>query len=92
METSVNGVVGALQGIRDRPDSSPFLPQIKCPALIIHGADDQLISYHKAVLMKKQLPDSRLVILPEAGHLPNLEQPERFNQAVRDYILSLAQD
>jgi pimeloyl-ACP methyl ester carboxylesterase len=92
METSVNGVVGALQGMRDRPDSTPFLPQIKCPVLIIHGADDQLISYHEAEFMNQELPDSRLVILPEAGHLPNLEQPERFNQAVRDFILSLAQD
>jgi pimeloyl-ACP methyl ester carboxylesterase len=92
METSGNGVVGALQGMKDRFDSTPMLPQIKCPSLIIHGADDQLISFHETKLMEQQLPDSRLVILPEAGHLPNLEQPERFNQAVRDFILSLAQD
>jgi len=92
METSMNGVVGALQGMKDRPDSTPLFPHIKCPALIIHGADDQLISYREAEVMNQRLPDSRLVILPEAGHLPNLEQPERFNQAVLDFILTLSQD
>ncbi len=33
METSVQGVVGALQGMRDRPDSTPLLPQIKLPGI-----------------------------------------------------------
>lgn len=90
METSIQGVVGALHGMRDRPDSTPFLSQINCPVLIIYGADDQLISTHEAELMNKQLPDSRLIVIHEAGHLPNLEQPENFNQALRDFILSLS--
>ncbi len=89
LETSVNGVVGALQGMRDRPDSTPLLPQITCPTLIIHGADDQLIPVKEAELMHEQIPDSRLVIIPVAGHLANLEQPVKYNQAVREFILSL---
>jgi pimeloyl-ACP methyl ester carboxylesterase len=89
LETSVNGVVGALQGMRDRPDSTPLLSQVQCPVLIIHGADDQLIPVSEAQLMHQQLPGSRLVVIPEAGHLPNLEQPELFNQAVREFLSSL---
>ncbi len=89
LETSIQGVVGALQGMRDRPDSTPLLHQIKCPALIIHGADDQLIPLHEAELMNQQIPNSRCAVIPEAGHLPNLEQPDKFNQAMRDFILSL---
>jgi 3-oxoadipate enol-lactonase len=89
-ETSVQGVVGALQGMRDRPDSTSLLAGNKSPVLIIHGMDDQLIPLHEAELMNKTIPNSRLVAIEEAGHLPNLEQPDRFNQAVREFILSLA--
>lgn len=91
LETSLNGVVGALQGMRDRPDSTPLLSQVKCPALIIHGADDQLIPVSEAESMHQHLPGSRLVIIPQAGHLPNLEQPELFNQVVREFISALPQ-
>lgn len=89
VETSVQGVVGALQGMRDRPDSTPILSQINFPVLIIHGADDQLISIHEAESMNIHIPGSRLINIPEAGHLPNLEQPEKFNRALRDFIQSL---
>jgi 3-oxoadipate enol-lactonase len=89
LETSVNGVVGALQGMRDRMDSTPLLSKIKCPVLIIHGADDQLIPLREAELMSQQLTNSRFVVIPQAGHLPNMEQPALFNQAIRDYIGSL---
>ena len=91
METSINGVIGALQGMRDRPDSTPLLPQVKCPVLIIQGADDQLIPIKEAEMMDKQIPNSRLVIIPEAGHLLNMERPDLFNQALREFILSLPQ-
>jgi 3-oxoadipate enol-lactonase len=91
-ETSVNGVVGALQGMRDRPDSTPLLSQVHCPTLIVHGADDQLIPVTEADTMHQRLADSHLVIIPDAGHLPNLEQPELFNQALREFLLSLPQD
>jgi pimeloyl-ACP methyl ester carboxylesterase len=89
LKTSVNGVSGALQGMRDRSDSTPLLAQIKCPVLIIHGADDQLIPLQEAEGMSQRLRKSRLVVLPDAGHLPNMEQPDKYNQAIQDFILSL---
>lgn len=86
LETSVNGVEGALQGMRDRPDSTPLISQISCPVLILHGADDQLIPVSEAELMSQKVKNSRLVVLPEAGHLLNMEQPDKFNRAVQDFI------
>ncbi len=88
LETSANGVSGALLGMRDRPDSTPMLPQITCPTLIIQGSDDQLIPVKEAEAMAGRIANSSLVVIPQAGHLPNLEQPEMFNQAVRDFIKS----
>jgi 3-oxoadipate enol-lactonase len=87
--TSIQGIVGALQGMKERPDSTILLSQIDCPLLIIHGTDDQLIPVKEAEIMNRQIPNSQLVKITDAGHLPNLEQPEKYNQAVRDFLLSL---
>jgi pimeloyl-ACP methyl ester carboxylesterase len=85
-DTSVEGAVGALQAMRDRPDSVPMLGDITVPTLIIHGADDQLIPPSEAELMHKAIPGSKLVLIEGAAHLPNLERPVEFNDAVIDFL------
>jgi 3-oxoadipate enol-lactonase len=86
LATSPEGAVGALQAMRDRPDSTPTLAEIDVPTLIIHGRDDQLIPLAEAEAMHQAIKGSRLVALPDAGHLPNLENPELFNDAVIDFL------
>jgi 3-oxoadipate enol-lactonase len=86
---SVEGIVGALLGMRDRPDSTPILAQIDKPTLIIHGADDQLIPLKEAQAMQAAIRSSRLEVIPEAGHLLTLEQPQLFNKALEDFINSI---
>ena len=87
--TSLEGVLGDLAGLRDRPDSTSTLAQIDRPTLILHGADDQLIPPSEAETMRAAITGSQLSILPEAGHLLNMEQPEAFNEAIREFIWSL---
>jgi 3-oxoadipate enol-lactonase len=89
MDASVNGVVGALMAMKDRPDSSELLTHVQVPTLILHGADDQLISPEEAGKMHAAIKDSRLIILADAGHLCNLEQPGLFNEALREFLESL---
>ena len=86
---SLNGVVGALAAMRDRVDSTPMLGDIAVPVLILHGADDQLIPVSEAEAMFKAIPNAELVVVPDAGHLPNLEQPDIFNDAVIDFLEEL---
>ena len=86
------GRTGALAAMRDRPDSTPTLGDIDVPVLVIHGADDQLIPVSEAEAMAAAVPDGRLVIIPDAGHLPNLEQPDAFNDAVIDFLEALGFD
>ena len=86
---SLNGTIGALQAMKDRPDSTPMLGDIDVPVLIIHGADDTLIPPSEAEAMHKAIPNAELVIVPDAGHLPNLEQPDIFNDAVIDFLEDL---
>jgi pimeloyl-ACP methyl ester carboxylesterase len=87
--TSLQAVIGDLQGMIERIDSRPFLKQISVPTLIIHGKDDNLIPIEEAQAMQAAIPSSRLLILENAAHLPNLEASERFNQAIREFIKTL---
>ena len=87
--TSVPGIVGALEGMKQRPDSTPMLGKIDVPTLILHGEDDQLIPAQEAQEMHTAIADSSLHLVSNAGHLLNLEQPEKFNQAIREFMENL---
>jgi pimeloyl-ACP methyl ester carboxylesterase len=87
---TVEGLVAALRAMRDRPDSTLTLAEITQPALVIGGADDQLFPQSEFENMARALRNGRLVILPGAGHLSNLEQPDLFNRALREFIRGLS--
>ena len=86
LHTSLEGVLGDLVGLKNRPDSTPTLAQIDLPVLVIAGEDDQIIPLFEVKAMHAALPSSRLVTVPEAGHLPNLENPIQFNQAIIKFL------
>jgi pimeloyl-ACP methyl ester carboxylesterase len=86
LHSSLEGVLGDLDGLKDRPDSSPTLAQINLPTLVIAGADDQLIPLEETEAMRNAIAHSQMVVIPDAGHLLNLEQPQVFNAAVRDFL------
>lgn len=88
-ETSVEGIVGASLGMKERPDSQTTLEDIEVPTLILHGTDDQIISPEEARQMNVAIPDSQLQILPGTGHLLNMEKADLFNQAIRGFLNSL---
>jgi pimeloyl-ACP methyl ester carboxylesterase len=85
--TSLEGVVGDLLGMRERPDSLSTLAAFEKPTLILHGAEDQIIPMSEAEGMQSALPNAHLEIIPQAGHLLNLEQPQVFNAAVRNFLM-----
>jgi len=86
--TPLNGVVGDLSAMRHRPDSTELLGGILQPVLVIHGQDDQLIPPTEAEAAFARLPHGRLALIPGAGHLLNLEQPEAFDAEVRTFLRS----
>jgi 3-oxoadipate enol-lactonase len=89
METSIQGVIGSSQGMKNRPDSTSLISQINCPVLIVHGEDDQIIPASEAETMHHQITNSQFKKIPSAGHLPNMEQSDLYNQILRDFIISL---
>lgn len=79
----ISGIVGDLMAIAERPDSTPLLKEITCPTLVLVGAMDALTSPAENKRIADGIPGARFQIIPSAGHLSNLEQPEAFNEAVR---------
>ncbi len=66
-------------------DTRPLLPRIKVPTLLLWGDDDRRSPLSVGEHLRDGIPGATLVVIPEAGHLSNLEQPARFNAAVRDF-------
>lgn len=85
-EAEPEGVARALEAMRDRPDSIPLLPRIQVPSLILCGEEDTLTPVEEARKMVDALPDSRLTVVPGAGHLANLEAPEAFTRALLSFL------
>jgi pimeloyl-ACP methyl ester carboxylesterase len=81
-----DGVRAAVQAMRDRPDSTPLLGTIRCPALILCGEEDTLTPPAASEAMHQAIPGSRLVILPGAGHLSNLEAPDEFSGVLAEAL------
>ncbi|MDF0599119.1 alpha/beta fold hydrolase [Psychromarinibacter sp. C21-152] len=72
--------------LRDRPDRQETLRSVTCPTLILCGWDDALCPVERHALMHDLVADSRLVVIERAGHLPTLEQPEKTNAALADWL------
>jgi len=83
---SPQAIAAALAALRDRPDSRAALPGMNVPALVIVGEQDAVTPPAVAETLAAELPRAKLVRIAEAGHLSNLEQPEEFNQAVRQFL------
>jgi pimeloyl-ACP methyl ester carboxylesterase len=80
------GIAGASRGMAQRLDSTDLLPHIHCPVLVITGEQDSLMTPQKVQAYAARIPDAQFVVIPEAGHLSNLEQPARFDQALRSFL------
>ncbi|HMB47302.1 MAG TPA: alpha/beta fold hydrolase [Afifellaceae bacterium] len=83
--TSVEGYVGcasALMGL----DYLPRLPEIATPALFVVGETDPAAPADVMKTMAEKTPGADYVLIPEAAHLSNLERPDLFNKAVRDWL------
>jgi len=83
---TVDGVVGALEALLGRPDSTPSLSTITVPTLVIVGDEDVITPPKEARAMHQQIHGSRLEVVAGAGHLSNLERPAAFNAVLAEFI------
>lgn len=84
--STVAGLVGALEALMARPDSTATLATITVPTLVIVGEEDALTPPKEARAMHESIRQSRLEILTNAGHLSSIERPAAFNTVLREFL------
>jgi pimeloyl-ACP methyl ester carboxylesterase len=86
LATNPAGAAAAVRGRAERPDYQPVLRSLGAPALVCTGDHD---TYSTAEITRELagcLPDPDVVLLAGAGHLPNLERPDEFNQHLLSFL------
>jgi pimeloyl-ACP methyl ester carboxylesterase len=77
--------MGRQLSVMAEADQRDLLPGIRVPTLLVWGEQDARSPLRVARQLEMAIPDTTLVVIPGAGHVSNLEQPERFNEAVRQF-------
>jgi pimeloyl-ACP methyl ester carboxylesterase len=85
----VDGIVGALEAMMSRPDSTATVATIDVPTLVIVGAEDAVTPPKEARALHAGIAGSRLEVLSRAGHLSNIERPAAFNAVLAEFLAAL---
>jgi pimeloyl-ACP methyl ester carboxylesterase len=80
------GIAAAARGMAERPDMTPRLGEIRCPVLVVVGADDGISPPAEMRAMAAAIPHSHVVEIPQAGHMSPLEQPAAVNRAIVEFL------
>lgn len=75
-----------LRVLQRRPDQQKTLRKANMPTLIITGESDTLIPRRRAEFLAAMMPQGCLEIIPEAGHMPQLEQPEAVTRLLATFL------
>lgn len=88
-QQSPEAIRAAIHRMMHRPDATPLLASIKVPTLVISGDEDELIPIDESRAIANAVPGATLLLIPRAGHLSNLEQPDPFNNALTAFLTKL---
>ena len=85
-EVGPEAFLSQLEAVIGRPDSRPDLASIRCPTAVVHGTGDRLIAPDHALETRNAVPDARLTLVPNAGHMIGQEQPRALAAAVTELL------
>jgi pimeloyl-ACP methyl ester carboxylesterase len=83
---TVDGIVGGLEAMLGRPDSTETLSTLTIPTLIVAGEEDVTTPAKEARTMHTAIRGSRFELLANAGHLSSVERPAAFNAVVSEFL------
>jgi pimeloyl-ACP methyl ester carboxylesterase len=86
LQTNPAGAAAAQRGMATRRDYSNDLSNIKVPTLVIAGREDGVRTPADAEFIERGITGSQLVVIDDAGHLMNMEQPDVFNGSMLDFL------
>lgn len=87
--TSPLAIAAAQRGMAARPDATADLPQFEAPLLAIVGEHDQLSPPEEMQRMVDQVPNGRLVVVPQAGHMAPVENPDAVSDPLVAFVRGL---
>lgn len=85
-DVGLEAYVRQQKAIMSRADSRPLLPAIRCPTLVLVGAQDEATPPHLSDEMTVGIPGARLVTIPDCGHLSTLERPDAVTKALVEWM------
>jgi pimeloyl-ACP methyl ester carboxylesterase len=88
VEQEPEGLIRAIEAIRDRPDSTEAVTS-GIPLLVVAGGDDILIPAEVAEQLAAASPNGRAEVLEGCGHLPSMERSDEFNRILTMFLDSL---
>ncbi len=86
MSNDTRAIEGAVSAMMTREDSTEPLSTVRFPTLVVVGENDGLTPPAMAEALQQVVPGAQKVVIPDAGHLANLEQPDAFNDAVGGFL------
>ncbi len=86
LKSKAENICLTLQALADRKEACSSLKKINTPVAILVGQEDKVTTPETAEKMHKSIKGSTLHIIEEAGHLSNLENPEKFNELVLEFL------
>jgi pimeloyl-ACP methyl ester carboxylesterase len=88
-ERTVQELVRTLEALRDRPDATDVVRSFDGPLWVAVGTDDPFLPVDEAREIVSLARNGRLEVFDGAGHFTNMEQPERFNRLLREFLSEL---
>lgn len=85
-------IMQGLLALAVRTETCSTLDKIKIPTLIICGREDAVTPLDKSEYLKQHIQGSILKVIDDAGHVSNLEQPDKFNECLSEFLMSLSDD
>ncbi len=86
MEVGVENYKNQLNAILNKPNHSTLLPLIECPTLLIASKEDNVMPPERSEHMAKNIKHSKLIYIEQCGHMAMLEQPEKMNRILNDWL------
>lgn len=83
------GIADALAGLAARADSTSTLREVRVPTLVVCGAEDVLTPLSESEALVRGIAGSKLEVIPGAGHLSSVENPDQFNAVLRRFLTAL---
>ena len=84
--TAPETLAAALEGMAARPDRRELLSKIDVSTMVVHGDQDEIIPAEEMEFLARMVRGAKYEVVPNVGHLPNLEAPDVFNKLLGNFL------